>query len=331
MVVRQFPVVEAFLTLLLCRNNLRYIDTEGVDEVLLLGIRETEPVRHVTALHALDLLPVDHVGQPLAGETRFTDIAAPRYCVTVHDSIVDDAHHLVHRQVVRQRVTPVVLYFDGKLGVERMVRIRSNAYIIVPVQAEAGSKALRGVLLALIGEGFRALAEVSVKDALQSLLPLTGDLIGLVACNRIYVWLQKREELVEVVQRIAIKRSRKRHGTLRTDTIVFERVKNIIRRSSLCKLTVAVQTYNLYGTVHVRLVGDEALTEVIGLAGLLQNLGLEIAQRGIVPACARPVLVLDACDGNLLYNCENRFVGGCTLLLVRGICTHRHQSEQCCY
>ena len=112
---------------------------------------------------------------------------------------------------------------------------------------------------------------------------------------------------------------------------MFERVKDIIRRSSLCKLTVAVQTYNLYGTVHVSLVGDEALTEVVGLAGFLQNLGLEIAQRGIVPARARPVLVLDACDGNLLYNCENRFVGGCTLLLVRGICTHRHQSEQCCY
>ena len=111
---------------------------------------------------------------------------------------------------------------------------------------------------------------------------------------------------------------------------MLEGVQYVVCGTALCELAVAVQTDHLRGTVHIGLVGYETLTEVVGLPGLLQDFRLEIAQRGIVPARTGTVLVLDAGDRNLFYNCEDRFVGGCTFLLVCGIRSYRCQSEHGC-
>ena len=81
-----------------------------------------------------------------------------------------------------------------------MVGVAGDGHIVVEVDAQALHKRLRSVLLALVGELLRALAEVGVEDTLQSDLPLVADLLGAVLGNGCHVGLQKREELVEVVQ-----------------------------------------------------------------------------------------------------------------------------------
>ena len=53
-----------------------------------------------------------------------------------------------------------------------MMGVAGHCYIVIPVEAQAGSEALRGVALALVAECLGALAEVSVENALQTHLPL---------------------------------------------------------------------------------------------------------------------------------------------------------------
>ena len=165
-----------------------------------------------------------------------------------------------------------------------MVRVGSDRHVVVHVEAERACKGLRRVVLALIGEVLGALAEVGVEDALKAHLPLAGDLGSLVRGDTLHVRLQEREELVEVVERVAIERSGERHGILGADTVVLQHVVNVVCRSTLCELHVAVVADDLYGAVHVVLVGHEALAEVVGLARALEDLRLEVAQGRVGPA-----------------------------------------------
>ena len=57
--------------------------------------------------------------------------------------------------------------------------VAGDAHIVVEVDAEAFHKLLRGVFLTLVGELLRTFAEIGVEDALQSDLPLVGDLLGI--------------------------------------------------------------------------------------------------------------------------------------------------------
>ena len=70
-----------------------------------------------------------------------------------------------------------------------------------------------------------------------------------------------------------------------------------------------MQTYYLDGTVHIGLVGHEALFQVIDLAGSLEDFGLKVTQGRVVPARTRTVLVLDTCNLILLDHSEYGLVG----------------------
>ena len=268
-VVGQFPVVEALLAHLLCGHDFGHGAAQRVDDVALLGGLHLQPFSHVAALQALRLLVVHGIGQSLAAEARLRNVTAPGHGVALLDGVVDDAHHLVHRQVVAERVAPVVLYLNGEGGVEGMVGVAGDANVVVPVKSERGCKALRCVALALVGELFGALAEVGVENTLQADLPLRRQLAGGALGDGSHVGLEQREELVEVVQRVAVKRTGEGHGVLGADAVVHQHVEDIVSRTALCKLAVAMQAYHLDGTVHVGLVGYERFAEVVGLARLL--------------------------------------------------------------
>ena len=64
-----------------------------------------------------------------------------------------------------------------------------------------------------------------------------------------------------------------------------------------------------YGAVDVGLVDYVGLSEVVGLAGVAQDFGLQESEAGESPAGARAVLVLDGGDGDFLYNGELGGVG----------------------
>ena len=330
MVVGQLPVVVALLALLLGGRNLGNGASQRVDDVALLRSGHLQPLGHVAALQALRSLVVNGVGQTLAGESGLADVAAPCYGVTLFYGVVDNLHHLVHRQVIAERIAPVVLHLDGEGGVEGVMRIRGDTYVVVPVETEAGSKRLRRVLLALVGERLGALAKVGIENTLQTVLPSGRQLLAVALGYGIDIGGEHGEELVEVVQRVTIQRAGERHGVLGADAVVLQHVVNVVGRATLCKLAVAMQANHLYGTVHVGLVGYERLAEVVGLARLLQDLSLEVGEGGVVPARARTVLVFDAGDGILLDDGEHGFVlvlGGSLLLGCR--CTQRYQRYEC--
>ena len=183
---------------------------------------------------------------------------------------------------------------------------------------------IEGEVLALVGEVLRAFAEIGVEDALQAHFPLGGEFLALVFGYGGHIRLQQGEELVEVIERVAVQAAGEGHGVLRADAVVLDAVEGVVDRSALCELAVAVQPHHLNGTVHVGLVGHEALAEVIGLARCLQDLGLKEAQRGVVPAGARAVLVLDA--GNLVFldGGEDRLVLVFFLLFLLALCACAH-------
>ena len=232
-VVGKFPVVEAFLAHFLCRYNLRSIHSQRVELALLLRRRKFQPACGVTSCEALHGLGVVGDAQTFACEAFLAHVAAPRDGVALVKCVVDDAHHLVHRHVVRAVPAPVVLHFHGECSIEWMVCVACDAYIVVPVDAEALCKLLRGVCLSLVNEGLRTLAQICVEDALEARLPLVGNLLCLALGHRVNVWRHHLKELVEVSERVALHGARQRHSVFRADAVALDNVEHVACRTSL--------------------------------------------------------------------------------------------------
>ena len=233
-VVGQLPVVETFLAHLLCGYHFGYGASQRVNDVALLGGRHFQPSCHVAALQALlRLLGVNGVGQSLPCKAVFRDVAAPGHGVALLDGIVDNLHHFVHGHVVAHGEAPVVLHLYGKGCVERMVRIAGDVDIVVQVNAQRSHEALRRVLAAFVRELLGALAQIGVQYALKANLPLAADFLGITLGHCGHVWFEYREELVEVVERVAIQRAGERHGTFGHDAVLLHRGQHVLGTAAL--------------------------------------------------------------------------------------------------
>ena len=71
-----------------------------------------------------------------------------------------------------------------------MVCVTGDAYIVVEVDAQQSHEALRGILLALVSELLRTLAQIGVENALQTVLPCVRNLLCLVLGYSVNVWLK---------------------------------------------------------------------------------------------------------------------------------------------
>ena len=205
--------------------------------------------------------------------------------------------------------------------------VRSDSYIVTPVQTKTRSEALWGIFLTLVSEVLWAFSEISIDDSLESYFPLTRYFVSFVLGNSTYIRFHQWEEFIEIIQRITIKWAWERHSTLWTDAVMLKCIEDIIGWSPLCKLAIAMQTDNLSSTIHVSLVCNKAFTEVISLTSFLQNLSLKVAKSRIIPARTRTILVLDTRDRYLFNDCENRLVRFNILILACCINVYRYQSE----
>ena len=278
MVICSLPVVISLLAHLLSGNNLGSVNTQRVDLLLLLRRTQLKPACSVAACEALHLLLVISDSQTVACEALLRHVTAPSDGVSVHDGVVDNAHHVVHRNVPAQRPAPVVLHLHSKLCPERMVCVAGDRHIVVELQTEALSKSLRCVGLALIFEALGTLAQIRVEYALKAHLPCRSESLGIALGHSLHIRSEHVEELVEVGKRVAVESAGQRHGVLGADTVVLEAVEYIEMASALSERHVTVHAHRHHGTVHICLVSHEHLAEVIGLAGVLQDLTLKVRE-----------------------------------------------------
>ena len=75
---------------------------------------------------------------------------------------------------------------------------------------------------------------------------------------------------------------------------MLQSIEYIVGATTLREAHVAVHSYSHYGAVHISLVGYEHFAEVVGLACLLQDFALEVAEGRVSPARTTAILVLDA-------------------------------------
>ena len=69
-----------------------------------------------------------------------------------------------------------------------------------------------------------------------------------------------------------------------------------------------MQTYFHYCSVHIVLVGDKHLREIILQVGFLEYFRLKEGQSGIIPASAGTTLVFNRCYGQFYERCKVRLV-----------------------
>ena len=103
----------------------------------------------------------------------------------------------------------------------------------------------------------------------------------------------------------------------------------VLGRTTLCKLAIAMIANHLNGTFHVGLVLHKRFAQVHLLTSGLQDFGLEERKGRVVPARTRTVLVLHACDGNLLDDGKLGFVALRRVFGFVSLYTDGHESQQC--
>ena len=198
-----------------------------------------------------------------------------------------------------------------------MVRVAGEAHIVIPIESQALGKRLWRIGFPFIYESIWARAHIAVDERLDVFLPsglgrflsdgglfLRGKAVELgfaaVPNDAANFTLQFREKDFEVGQRVSRERTRGRHSFFRADPVPADDFNDIVAGTAFRYLAVAVHTDIVRGVVHIVLVHYEHLAQVIGFSGLPENLALQETQRGVVPARAAAVLILDAGNGQFL-------------------------------
>ena len=245
------------------------------------------------------------------------NVSAPGHRVAGIQRFVQHRHQLFDGNVVTGSQPPFVGSFDDKPLIERMVRKAGQADIVVRIESQTFGEGAGRIGLSLTDESLRAFPYVLINDALHIALPagsrrlvperrllFRGEPVQLrlafAPYDAAYQTLQFREKNFEVGQRIACHRARGGHGVLRTDSVPADHFDHVVAGAALRNLAVAVHPDVVLGTVHVILADDEHFAQVIGPACFPQDLALQKSQRGVIPAGAAAILILHACDRNLL-------------------------------
>ena len=301
MVVGGLPVVITELAEFL-RDGLFVVG--GLDGCAVLGVA-ARPAGGVGTGDVVVFERSRHAGHTVAAEIALAHIGTPCEGVAIAHSGVAHFHELVERQIVALGPAPVVLDFEDKLGVEGMVGVGGEGYIVVGVETEIVSGILlRRVSLAAGNYRLRQFAEIVLIDIGEVALPGGRDFLQVALGDGTDIGGSHGIELVEVEERVAIERTGEGHGVLRHDAVVLEAIDGIVERTALREAGVAVGANGLVGAVHIGVVYEEGLAEVVLALAHAQEFGFEETEGGIGPAGAGAVLVFNGGDGVLLDDGE---------------------------
>ena len=302
MVVGRLPIVVGELAHFL-RNGLFALAIGGVN--LRAGLFSCPT--GLVGTHAGRGFRVGHGGNAavLAGATRETVLAhvgAPGEGVAVAHGAFHHFHEFVERKVVARCPTPVVLHFDDERLVERLVRVRSQAHIVVRIEVEIIFHVAFGrVFLAVDLKALGGFAEIAVDHRGERLFPNGVDRFVIALGDAAHKGLNAGEELLEVEERVAVKRLGVGHCALGHETIVVHAVDYVVKRTALRETYVTVRANGAVCAVIIGFAHHKRLTKVdiVGLeiGILLEGFAFEEGQRRIGPAGARVILVFDARHG----------------------------------
>ena len=135
----------------------------------------------------------------IAAEIAFAHIGTPCEGVAASHGGVAHFHELIERQVVALCPAPVVLNFKDKLGVEGMVRVGGERYVVVGVEAEiVGGILLRRVGLAAGNNRCRQFAKIVFVDIGKVALPGGRDFLQVALGDGADIGRSHGIELIEV-------------------------------------------------------------------------------------------------------------------------------------
>ena len=292
MVVRSFVVVESDLAHLL--RDLLLLDgfVELVEGGLFFGGAQFAPLLGLGTLHAVDVGFGNDSDRLDAVEALFADVGSPFDRVTVGQGIIDHGHHLLQRYVVNRAPHPVVGDFDDELRVERMVREGTYVYIVVHLDRQRRCERFGGIFLAFVGEFFRAHAEISVQQRIQTVLPGRGQ-HPVVSCldNCVQVGFQCCVELAEDRFLRAVVQTR--IDLLGYDAVFLDAFDYVVGGTAFRKVQMSVQADVFNAFIEIHVADDPHFGQVHLRPAGPQNFVFQERKSRITPAGAAAVLVFD--------------------------------------
>ena len=164
-------------------------------DVPLLGltvlVAELCPAVQVTALQVGRVLHVGQDGITLAPlHSLLAHVGTPGDGVAMIDGIVHNLKHFAHGHVLVVVPQPVVGHLKYEGLVERVMCERRNADVIVHLDGQRSSIALRRVGLALPSECLGQLAHIGVEDTLETVNPRGSEFLKLALVNHIGISLK---------------------------------------------------------------------------------------------------------------------------------------------
>ena len=283
--------VESLLTHLLRRH---YFLHRPVELEALLGpfiVAELYPARQLRTLERARVYFLRYHGHALAPfEATLAHVGSPGHRIAVFKSIVHDGLHLLHRHILIVGPQPVVGHLQRESLVERMVSEARNTDIVVGVELELVGKRARSVLFAIVGELLGQRAEVSVEDAVQTLLPGRG--IAAVGVLQHTVEVARKAVAQLIVRVFVFPVVQPRVSLFRHQTVVVQHIDDVPQAAALGEVYLAVHAQIFVGLVVVAVAHREHLAQVKLRATLAHNLVFNERCARERPACARLVLVL---------------------------------------
>ena len=196
---------------------------------------------------------------------------------------------------------------------------RRDTDVIVHLNGQRSSKALRCVGLALPSERLGQLTHIGIEDTLETVNPRGCQFLKLALVNHIGIALKVGGEFRGVELLVAIG-----HTGIHLvgyHTVVLPHIVHVIGSTALSKVNGTIHADVLDSLVQVAVIDNKALAQVNLLARFAQNLALKESVGRVAPACSRLVLVLDrsSLDNLEIGELESRAIGDDDFVVGHGI------------